>query len=503
MAESKKRKRFSIKEKISILNEVDKNIGSRKCLADRLGITTSTLSTIIKNRKEVEECYANCGEKSAFARKSIKTGTYLDVEEKLLSWFTTARGNNIPVSGPLLQEKALEIAKELEMNDFTASVGWLDRFKKRHNVVHKVMCGEKRSVDPDSVAKWKSETLPELIKGYSPSNIFNADETGLFYNLQPDKTLCFQNEKCHGGKRSKIRLTVLLAANSDGSEKLPPYVIGKSANPRCFKNIKTLPTKYDANKKSWMTAVLFVNWLKDLDRKMRSLKRKVILFIDQCPAHPKVHDFPNLKVVFFPANCTSELQPLDMGIIRSFKVQYRKFLIRKILDNIEEKSQNKTGNFLNILEAMFFVRQSWNTVTVSTISNCFAKAGFQSENVLKNLCDISESDDGITEWEEIVSDCKFSDYVSCDAELSTCENIHCSEVLNNSSSGSDEEGETEVTHATFKEAISSLDTLKCYLMAHDVDDTVFTALEKIDSEVWNAKSKQSKQTSIKDFFSAK
>lgn len=32
-------------------------------------------------------------------------------------------------------------------------------------------------------------------------NVFNADESGLFYRLLPDKTLQFKGEKCHGGKK--------------------------------------------------------------------------------------------------------------------------------------------------------------------------------------------------------------------------------------------------------------------------------------------------------------
>jgi hypothetical protein len=61
-------------------------------------------------------------------------------------------------------------------------------------------------------------------------------------------------EKCIGGKKSKERITVLVGSNASGTEKLPLMVIGKSKNPRCFKNA-ILPDeiKYEANKKAWMT----------------------------------------------------------------------------------------------------------------------------------------------------------------------------------------------------------------------------------------------------------
>ena len=40
-----------------------------------------------------------------------------------------ARGKKVPISGPLIREKALYFAESLEHKDFIASVGWLDRFK--------------------------------------------------------------------------------------------------------------------------------------------------------------------------------------------------------------------------------------------------------------------------------------------------------------------------------------------------------------------------------------
>jgi len=71
----------------------------------------------------------------------------------------------------------------------------------------------------------------------------------LFFKLLPEKTLEFKGLDCSGGKRSKETLTVMVCANMSGTEKIPILVIGKSANPRCFKNVKTLPTQYTSNKK--------------------------------------------------------------------------------------------------------------------------------------------------------------------------------------------------------------------------------------------------------------
>ena len=61
-----------------------------------------------------------------------------------------------------------------------------------------------------------------------------------FFKLLPDKTPTLKNKPCLGGEQSKDQITVLVGSNSDGSEKLPLLVIGKSKSHRCFKNVRLL-----------------------------------------------------------------------------------------------------------------------------------------------------------------------------------------------------------------------------------------------------------------------
>ncbi|GFU97726.1 tigger transposable element-derived protein 6 [Trichonephila clavipes] len=227
------------------------------------------------------------------------------------------RGQNIPMGGSLLKEKAKAFAKELGI-EFSASEGWLTNFKKRDGIVFKKMCGESSSVDINVCSKWQN-SLSDLIKEYEPRNIFNTDETGLFFKCLPEKTFTFKKEKCHRGKHSKERLTILLAVNMDGSEKITPLVIGKSAKPRCFKGINSFPTKYRSNKKAWMTTELFNEWFISLNSDMKREKRHILLFFDNCTVHNNAPPLSNVKLQFFPPNSTSKLQPLDLGIIHNFK----------------------------------------------------------------------------------------------------------------------------------------------------------------------------------------
>ena len=58
-----------------------------------------------------------------------------DVNEAVYTWYWLARQRNIPISGPLVQEEALQIAKTIDPETkFKASNDWLESFKRRHNL---------------------------------------------------------------------------------------------------------------------------------------------------------------------------------------------------------------------------------------------------------------------------------------------------------------------------------------------------------------------------------
>jgi hypothetical protein len=200
----------------------------------------------------------------------------------LLEWFRQKRALNIPIQGPVLRQKAEEIALKLN-TEFTPSNGWLDRFRKRAGLSYRTMSGKSKSVNEEDVGAWKTGELSSPLSKYHPKSVFNADECGLFFNLLPDKTYAFKGESCHGGKRS----AVLVCANMDGSEKLPLQVIGKSEKPRCFKHVKSLPCTYRHNSIAWMTCALFVEFLTCLKRRMAAKNRKILPFVEQCAAHTK------------------------------------------------------------------------------------------------------------------------------------------------------------------------------------------------------------------------
>ncbi|GBN89635.1 hypothetical protein AVEN_216386-1 [Araneus ventricosus] len=90
------------------------------------------------------------------------------------------------------------------MENFSASHGWVEKFKNRHSLATRILSGEIASVNEGTAEQWEGN-LASLVNGYEPKNICNCDETGLFYKLMPDKTLTFKREPCHGGKKVKVK----------------------------------------------------------------------------------------------------------------------------------------------------------------------------------------------------------------------------------------------------------------------------------------------------------
>ena len=104
--------------------------------------------------------------------------------------------------------------------------------------------------------------------------------------------------------------------------------------------------------------------------KLTRHNRKIALFIDNCSAHPRVQGLQSIELIFFPPNTTSEIQPCDQGIIQALKVHYRKNMVKRLITAIN--SGSTAANFkITLLDGLQMLSRVWESVTESTISNCF------------------------------------------------------------------------------------------------------------------------------------
>ena len=118
-----------------------------------------------------------------------------------------------------------------------------------------------------------------------------------------------------------------------------------------------------------MTSDVFTTWLRNFDRMMTRQQRKVILLVDNAASHntPDNERLRSVRLHYLPPNTTAHIQPMDAGIIKTFKTYYRKQLVRHFIVCAE----NDNPQTVNVREALHMVKTAWASVTEKTINNCF------------------------------------------------------------------------------------------------------------------------------------
>ena len=185
--------------------------------------------------------------------------------------------------------------------------------------------------------------------------------------MAPDRGL--SDRKQSGVKGKKVRLTYAFTSNADGSEKLPPFVIGKAAQPWAF-NKKTgeqLGFCYRNNAKAWMTAHLYQDWIQEWDRDLQGKGRKILLFQDNFSGHIVPENLQNIRIENFELNLTAHVQPKDQGIIHCFKAHYRTQFIQRAVDRYDEGISPAEIYDINQLQAMHLADFAWHNVDTMTI----------------------------------------------------------------------------------------------------------------------------------------
>lgn len=215
-------------------------------------------------------------------KKKLRRPKSIEVEKLLLDWLNN-RAGKVPVSDEILLNKAKDFGEHLQIHELKFSYGWLQGFKSRHGIRLRKLHGEQNS----SNFTLMHESFPfivEQLEEFKIEDIYNLDETALFFRLEPDRTLASNIIK--GTKKSKERVTLVLCCNATGTDKLKPLVIGKTNKPRCFKDFNFREIcEYKSNDNGWMTRSLFVDFLIQFDQEITKQNRHVALILDNCPSH--------------------------------------------------------------------------------------------------------------------------------------------------------------------------------------------------------------------------
>ncbi|RXM29614.1 Tigger transposable element-derived protein 4 [Acipenser ruthenus] len=332
----------------------------------------------------------------------------------------------------MLKAAAVDLAVA-EGTDFMPSDGWLSRWKACHNIVFKKEEGEHQDADLCAALDWKHTNLPQTLYSYSPNDIFNEDESGLYFRGFLEKGHCFKGEELAGSKKTKERITALFCANMLGSEKRPLLIIGKGKQLRCFpKDLNRLPVDYASSKKAWMTGQIFQQWLHNqcgpvVKEKGSSHKGSpyICLLVDNCSVHPSNICLTNIDLKFLPPNTTSIILPMDTAVVKNCKAHYKSRLNHSIISALDAAPENKAkdiSNSITLLNALYLANESWNAVSSQTILNCFRKGSL----CIDEAADVSDGDDSVPEnW---MSE-EFKEFVDMDKDVEIAGELTDAELL--------------------------------------------------------------------------
>jgi hypothetical protein len=78
--------------------------------------------------------------------------------------------------------------------------------------------------------------IRHLLKTYNTKDIFNCDETALYWKQVPDRSLT--TKSLPRQRQQKARISALFCYNTDSSEKLYPWFIGTAKKPHAFARAK-------------------------------------------------------------------------------------------------------------------------------------------------------------------------------------------------------------------------------------------------------------------------
>ena len=151
-----------------------------------LDIDRTTVNKIWKSRKKWLAVLSTSQTPHIFRHRSVQ---FPELDKAMQIWTSQAIADGVPLTDMILQQKGLEFANTLNIEDkLKCANGWVYRFKLRNGLQRVNFSGEANSAP--------LETLPEerlrlrtLLSKYNEEDIYNADETGLFFRMEPNQTL--------------------------------------------------------------------------------------------------------------------------------------------------------------------------------------------------------------------------------------------------------------------------------------------------------------------------
>lgn len=377
-------------------------------ISSELGVEEGTLKRIKEQKEEIIYQCSLIPNLKAFSK--LRPSAKFEMERVVFLWICHWNKRQTGFGYGEILDKANSVWKQMcdsrSVLNAEKSLGrsWMTQFLKMYNQSRKKLKGEKGSADVEAAIAYKNDLL-ERVQGsddpFVKDRLFNLDETALYTKLSSSYTYSPIGIPTSGQKKYKDHITVLVGCNATGDCPLVPLILGKSKKPRDFGRSLLLhnTVHYKYSKSGWMTSKIFLDYVQNEFREevkaycqRKEISFQVELFIDNAPSHNlvKVAIIPGITVTMLPPNTTSLIQPMDQGIIWSFKSRYLDYVHTKLLSFLGANPLALPGEFWKTMKLRTVLREllkSWVSITKDIRTHAW-NALLDSNHVINsNQCD--------------------------------------------------------------------------------------------------------------------
>jgi hypothetical protein len=380
---------LAVEKKYDILRMREKG-ANRNNILEKYDTSVASLGNIYTQHEEIRRLFRARKLEINPPRKRKKWLHVTDLERIVYQLYLRCRQNRIQMTGAEIRKKALEINDKLEgIPDFKASCHWLENFKCRHRMTDDDVKKDLPIHNIDSMDNFK-DNFNKLLKdkGFTLENIYNVVYTVLAWKSVPETTSIFSRAKKAGNKEMlEDHVTVLFCANATGCHKLPTLLIGSCGDTQDLYNFNpnAFPIIYRVNANAWMNSNIFSDWFKKyfiesvINRQLRNgCREKTLLLLDNTRLIHNLNDLNRkdrfVTVMSIPLNISPLRQPMNCGIISSFKRKYRTELAKTIASlsfrNTEE-NVIEVHEKLDMWDCCQIVQDAWSYVDDAILRNAW------------------------------------------------------------------------------------------------------------------------------------
>ena len=390
MVNPTKRQCVSNSQKLSIIfdaNERQANGESLRKIAASHGVDPVQIRRWRKQKDSLEYHKQRKSLPGRGRKSSIK-----HLEHVIIGWALELRALGVQLRFKHLMIKAAAIDAEFRAKPINQQYQTIRRLARSNCLINRRITHRSQRdsmADEDDALRWLEEirgpvNAPNQDKAY----VLNMDQTPFYFSLGDAVTLDMVGRNTILGRESKgqkKRATVTLTVTASG-EKLKPMVIfkGKEGGDIETRELANSPYKDDlfltVQPNAYQDENNMIRWIDQVigpHLQQKAAGAPVILFLDAFSAHHcqavrnKLASM-GVSVVKIPEGCTWLVQPVDVGVAKSFRDRCRSKWWQWMIEQMEAESHHLS---VDRELASQWIAETWRDFPSEIIRNAWQKTG--------------------------------------------------------------------------------------------------------------------------------